>query len=66
MAENKKEDTHLGALLNLEEDLIDLIQGTSHAGALDYLTKALCELRKAHYYLDGKDFRGPRITSAFD
>lgn len=63
---SKAVETHLDGLLGIEEQLIDLIQATSHAGALDYLTKALCEVRKAHYYLDGDNFRGPRASTIYE
>ena len=45
-------------LKQIENLLIKLISGTTHATGLATLTTALCEVRKCHKYLDGAFFYG--------
>jgi hypothetical protein len=54
--ENTTQVTALESLQMIEEELIGLIQDTTHHGALELLTQALMRIRAVHRYLDGEEF----------
>ena len=54
-----KKDEHVTARESLdlvEDELIGLIQDTTHQGALELLTQALMRVRAANRYLEGDEF----------
>lgn len=54
-----KENDHVTARESLEiieDELIGLIQDTTHHGALELLTQALMRIRASNRYLEGDEF----------
>jgi hypothetical protein len=52
-------DEHVSAresLEYIEDELIGLIQETTHQGALELLTQALMRVRASNRYLEGDEF----------
>lgn len=56
MTQKQEEITARESLEIVEDELIGLIQTTTHQGALDLLTQALMRVRAANRYLEGEEF----------
>lgn len=53
---NKEEFNDRDSLELIEDELITLIQNTTHQGVLELLTQALMRVRASERYLEGDQF----------